>query len=455
MIGVGVAIPSLITVAQLGLDPWAADALGRMQAPPDDFVRRLDAGARIYRADGVLDRLDALWVTGSYSQTAARLNLVPWTGTVTNALTNSEFAGAAPGVLPTGLSLAGFAAGSGNNYEIQGVDSVNGQRFIRLRLYGTSVGVGAVTFSVRSDTNVDIGQRWTSSASVELVSGSWVAGLSAVTLRLNSDGGGSNFIPGARAQYTNTRVATLASTGGNLVLRYSTPTATTTPVTYDVVLRIGMPQLVRMDVPGNYIPTSGAAASQVQTLYRWDLSEINNPTWAAWAPGAPGAPGGYGGNGTTSYLDTNADPSFDFSKATLSSASYGAWTGLNLTSGFSLGDTNNRVSINPRTSGDQIVVRVNSPSGLTSAAGTVPTAVGLTVANRPSENLREGWKNGVLVVSDTQAPSSLPVDLALLRAGATYSANRVLAAFAGAALLSPAQHLAAYRGLATMLGVAV
>ncbi|HQS11314.1 MAG TPA: hypothetical protein PLK13_21050, partial [Xanthobacteraceae bacterium] len=71
-------------------------------------------------------------------------------------------------------------------------------------------------------------------------------------------------------------------------------------------------------------------------------------------------------------------------------------------------------------------------------------------ANRPSENLREGWKNGVLVVSDTQAPSSLPVDLALLRAGATCSANQVSAAFAGSSLTA-AQHLALYSALRTYL----
>ncbi|MFG1461711.1 hypothetical protein V5F77_02345 [Xanthobacter sp. DSM 24535] len=434
----------------LGMDPWAAAALGRMTLPPDTFVQRLDAGARILRPAGVLDALDGLWMTSSYDRAAAKLNLVPWTGTVTNALTNSEFVGAAPGVLPDGVTLTGFAAGTGNTYEIQGVDSVNGQRFIRLRLYGTSVGVGAVTFNVRSDTNVDIGQRWTSSASVELVSGSWVAGLSAVTLRLNSDGGGSNFIPGARAQYTNTRVATLASTAGNLVLRYNTPTATTTPVTYDVVLRIGMPQLVCMDVPGNYIPTSGAAASQVQTLYRFDLTEINNPTWTA---SAPGAPGGYTGNGTTSYLDTNANPSVDFVRMALNSACYGAWAGLNLTSnGSILGDAAGAagvVYIRPRDPGGGVIGRINSGSGF---GIDIADARGLTVLNRTGPTEAQIYKNGVNIFQAAPASSTMPTTLHLLRQ-AIYYPGQISAALAGASP-TPAQHLAAHQGLAAILGVA-
>jgi len=291
----GLSLPSAALYRQRGqpLAPETAGLLARMSVPPSPARRtHIDTLVKSLIAAGLWTKLDALYLLAAHDAQAARLNLVPWTGTVTNALTNSAFVGAAPGVVPDGVTLTGFAAGTGNTYEIQGVDIVNGQRFLRLRLYGTSVGVGAVTFSVRSDANVDIGQRWTTSASVELVSGSWVAGLSAVTLRLNSEGGGSNFIPGARAQYTNTRVVTTTFAGSNLVLRYSTPTATTTPVTYDVVLRIGMPQLVRMDVPGDYIPTSGAAASQVQTLARFDLSAVNSPVFTV--------DRGYSGNGTTS-----------------------------------------------------------------------------------------------------------------------------------------------------------
>ncbi|MFH1557656.1 MAG: hypothetical protein ABII76_22845 [Pseudomonadota bacterium] len=258
----GGASAMTISGAAQAVDPWAVAALSRMVSPPVDFIARLDSGARILRAAGVLDLLDVLYICGSYSQASARLN----------------------------LCSASFA-----------------------------------------------------------------------------------------------------------------------------------------------------------------LTEVNSPTWTAWASGA--APGGYTGGGAA-YLDTGANPSVDFVRATLNSASYGAWAGLDLTTGFSLGDTNNRVSINPRTGGNQISIRVNSPAGLTSAAGTALTAIGLTVGNRPSATLREGWKNGVLIVSDTQAPSSTPTDLFLLRNAATYSANQICAAFAGASMTS-AQHLALYGGIGTMLGVPV
>jgi hypothetical protein len=433
----------------LGMDPWAAAALGRMQAPPDDFVQRLDAGARIYRADGVQDRLDALWITGSFSRPAARLNLVPWTGTVTNVLTNSEFVGATPGVVPDGVILTGFAAGTGNNYEIQGVDIVNGQRFLRLRLYGTSVGVGAITFNVHSDAIADVGQRWTTSASVELVSGSWVAGLSVVTLRLNGEGGGSNFIPGARAQYTNTRVVTTTFAGSNLVLRFSTPTATTTPVTYDVVLRIGLPQLVRMDVPSNYIPTNGAAASQVQTLARFDLAEMNNPVWTAWTPGAPG---GFVGGGTV-YLDANADPSFDFTRASLNSATYGAWVSSEtITPNSVLGATVSSIPVVPRSDVNTTYCRVHSNVSLTVPGAT--TSLGLTAGNRSAANALQLYRNGVSIGANTAASSAMTTELWVGRNVGTYYPGQVSAAFAGASLTA-AQHLALYRGIAATLGVTI
>ncbi len=443
----GLSLPSAALYRQRGqpLAPETAGLLARMSVPPSPARRtHIDTLVKSLIAAGLWTKLDALYLLAAHDAQAARLNLVPWTGTVTNALTNSAFVGAAPGVVPDGVTLTGFAAGTGNTYEIQGVDIVNGQRFLRLRLYGTSVGVGAVTFSVRSDANVDIGQRWTTSASVELVSGSWVAGLSAVTLRLNSEGGGSNFIPGARAQYTNTRVVTTTFAGSNLVLRYSTPTATTTPVTYDVVLRIGMPQLVRMDVPGDYIPTSGAAASQVQTLARFDLSAVNSPVFTV--------DRGYSGNGTTSYLDTNADPSVDFARASLNSAAYGAWASLNIaaTNQHLMGDTAARVIVTPRLANDSLTIRAHSPSGLSSPAGSVTSSLGLSVANRDGASSRGAYKNGVLVVGDTAAPTAMPADLFVLRAGAAYSANQISAAFAGASMTA-AQHLALYSALRSYL----
>ncbi|OYW33897.1 MAG: hypothetical protein B7Z41_04145, partial [Rhizobiales bacterium 12-66-7] len=213
----------------------------------------------------------------------------------------------------------------------------------------------------------------------------------------------------------------------------------------DLTLRIAAPQLVRMDVPGNYIPTSGAAASQVQMLYRWDLSEINNPTWTAWAPGAPG---GYGG--TASYLDTNADPSIDFTRASLNSAAYGAWVASETTSSARvLGQTNSTTIISPRSPSDQANIRVHDTGTLTAS---VATSVGLTAGNRSASMARQLYRNGIALSSDAFASSSMSTELWLLRAASSYHPGQVSAAFAGASLTA-AQHLAIYRGTAAILGV--
>ncbi len=453
----GLSLPSAALYRQRGQPPApeTAGLLARMSVPPSPARRtQIDTLVKTLLAAGLWTKLDALYLTAAHDAQAARLNLVPWTGTVTNLLPNGEMIGAttgAPGTMPTGWASV-FMVG-GITRQVVGVGTVNGMRYIDVRFSGTPAsasGIGIPLSSTNACPGV-VGSRMTVSLYLALIGGS----LDGTTLtRVNyTEYNASNAVVAADYNVIPAQSITLTSAltrvSGTRVLTGATAAFVVPALeighgtgAIDLTLRIAAPQLVRMDVPGNFIPTSGVPASQVQTLARFDLSAVNSPVFSV--------DRGYSGNGTSSYLDTNADPSVDFSKATLSSASYGGWAGLNLTSGFSLGDANNRVSINPRTSGDQINVRINSPSGLTSTAGTAPTAVGLTVANRPSENLREGWKNGVLVVSDTQAPSSLPVDLALLRAGATCSANQVSAAFAGSSLTA-AQHLALYSALRTYL----
>ncbi|MFG1397189.1 hypothetical protein [Roseixanthobacter pseudopolyaromaticivorans] len=436
----GLSLPSAALYRQRGqpLAPETTSLLARMSVQPAAGRRtQIDTLVKSLLAAGIWTKLDALYLLAAHDAQAARLNLVPWSGPVTNTLVNSEFAGAAAGAVPAGLSLAGFAAGSGSNYEIQGVDIVNGRRYLRLRLYGTSVVVNPITISLRSDTNVEVGQRWTSSASVELVSGTWVSGLSAVTLRLNGESGGANFTPGALAQYSNTRVATVASTGSNIVLRFSTPNAATTPVSYDVVLRIGMPQLVQMDVPGAYIPTSTGTAAQVQTLSRFDLSAVNSPLFTT--------DRGFTGNGTTSYLDTNANPSFDFSKVALNSAAYGVWVASATTSANStIGATVSLVPVVSRSDADTAYCRVHTTSSL--VATGVTTSIGLTAGNRSAANAIQLYRNGMSIAASAAASSAMPTELWVGRNVGTYYPGQIAVVFAGASL-SGGEHLALHSAL--------
>ncbi|MFG1410272.1 hypothetical protein V5G24_04085 [Xanthobacter sp. VTT E-85241] len=444
----------------LGLDAWAAAALGRMQAPPGDFVQRLDAGARIYRADGVLDQLDALWVTGSYSQYSARLNLVPWTGTVTNLLPNGEMVGAAagaPGTMPTGWASV-FMVG-GITRQVVGVGTVNGMRYIDVRFSGTPAsasGIGIPLSSTNACPGV-VGSRMTVSLYLALIGGS----LDGTTLtRVNyTEYNASNaavatdynVIPALSIALTST----LTRVSGTRVLTGATAAFVVPALeighgtgAIDLTLRIGLPQLVRMDVPGNYIPTSGAAASQVQTLARFDLAEMNNPTWAAWAPGAPG---GFVGGGTT-YLDTVADPSFDFTRASLNSATYGAWVSSEtITPNSVLGATVSSIPVVPRSDVNTTYCRVHSNVSLTVPGAT--TSLGLTVGNRSAANALQLYRNGASIGASAAASSAMTTELWVGRNVGTYYPGQVSAAFAGASMTA-AQHLALYRGLAAMLGAA-
>lgn len=240
-------------------DPWAAAALSRMTSPPANFVTRLDTGARILRAGGVLDLLDALWLCGSYSRTAARLNLC-----------SSSYA----------------------------------------------------------------------------------------------------------------------------------------------------------------------------------LTEFNTPTWTAWAAGAPG---GFTGGGTA-YLDSGANPGTNFTKASLNSASYGAWVSSELADGgFAVGDASGAsMLVQPRSASNAMSTRVNDAFGIAVGVGT---SIGLTAGNRSGSAARQIYRNGASAGSDTQVSTSMPATLYLLRRSSTYYPGQVSAAFAGASMTA-AQHLALYRGIGAMLGVA-
>ncbi|MEP9368648.1 hypothetical protein [Xanthobacter sp. VNH20] len=182
----------------------------------------------------------------------------------------------------------------------------------------------------------------------------------------------------------------------------------------------------------------------------FSITETNSPTWAAWVSGA--SPGGYTGGGTA-YLDAGANPSTQFTRATVNSASYGAWISAELANnGFALGDlAGTLLLVQPRSATNAASARVNDLSGL--AVGTA-TSLGLTAGDRSGASARNLYRNGVSIGSDTQAASAMPATMYVLRRSSTYYPGQVSAAFAGSSLTA-AQHLAVYRGIAAMLGISV
>ncbi|MFG1466073.1 hypothetical protein V5F77_24710 [Xanthobacter sp. DSM 24535] len=462
MISIGVAIPSLITVGQLGLDPAAAAILSRYPvAPTDDLVRRMDAGCRILRPAGVLDAQDGLWATGVHDRASARLNLVRWTGTVTNLIPNSTMQGAdvAANTAPTGWSTV--TGSTGLTRSIVGVGTVGGLPYVDMRVSGTLLQSGPVlafNWAPTSATPAVAGGRYTHGVYLALTAGTFGTTQGAVNLlTIAADGtttvdnaSGPNVFGGLTATLAQQQLTMVAGATAAQIVPRLRMTFGASGTVVDFTLRIAAPQLVRMDVPGTFIPTSGSSASQVQTLYRFDLTEYLGVTWTA---GAPGAPGGFTGNGTTGYLDTNANPSVDFTRMSLNAACYGAWTAINTTSnGSILGDAAGAagvVYIRPRDPGGGVIGRINSGSGF---GIDIADARGLTVLNRTGPTAAQIYKNGVNIFQAAPASSTMPTTLHLLRQSIYYP-GQISAAFAGASL-TPSQHLATYQGIGAIMGVA-
>ncbi|MFG1462128.1 hypothetical protein V5F77_04440 [Xanthobacter sp. DSM 24535] len=444
----------------LGLDPWAAAILARYPvAPPDDLVRRLDSGTRILRPAGVLDALDGLWVPSVHDRASARLNLVPWTGTVTNLIPNSTMQGAdvAANTAPTGWSTV--MGSIGLTRSIVGVGTVGGLPYVDMRISGTLLQSGPVlafNWAPTSATPAVAGGRYTHGVYLALTAGTFGTTQGAVNLlTIAADGtttvdnaSGPNVFGGLTATLAQQQLTMVAGATAAQIVPRLRMTFGASGTVVDFTLRIAAPQLVRMDVPGNFIPTSGASASQVQTLYRFDLTEYLGVTWTA---GAPGAPGGFTGNGTTGYLDTNANPSVDFTRMSLNAACYGAWTAINTTSTSAiLGDpVDGVVYLRPRDSSGVVVGRINSSAGFGTA---IADARGLTVLNRTGTTAAQIYKNGVNIFQAAPLSSTMPTTLHLLRQS-TYYPGQISAAFAGASL-TPSQHLATYQGIGAIMGVA-
>jgi hypothetical protein len=149
---------------------------------------------------------------------------------------------------------------------------------------------------------------------------------------------------------------------------------------------------------------------------------------------------GFAGNGSTSYINTNWNPSANGVKFTLNDASAGVWQ-LQNTEGlreiFGCGDGVNAVStLWNRNSGRY--VRINSSAHLAPASNL--TNVGFNFIDRPSSTTMRVYSNGTLFASNTIAASVL-INFNMYILGTNVSgvlsgptADRVSVFFAGASL---------------------
>jgi hypothetical protein len=190
----------------------------------------------------------------------------------TNQIPNNTMQGAAVGTRPTGWDSNWTSTSNGIVSSIVGVGVESGIEYIDWNITGTYTGTTgtarAVLTTGSSIINAVQGQVWTSSMYISLVSGS----LTNVTLNLrlgnyNSSGvgittaSGSNIIPtvsslsAQRQQFTwdNISDATTAYIGQQLRV------ALVNGASYNLTVRVGLPQLVQGTSAGDVVKTYGTA----------------------------------------------------------------------------------------------------------------------------------------------------------------------------------------------------
>jgi hypothetical protein len=200
-----------------------------------------------------------------------------------------------------------------------------------------------------------------------------------------------------------------------------------------------------------------ARISLVNALTASLITEVNSPTFTSGQ--------GYTGNGTTSYLDSNYNPSTQGVKYTLNSMSVGAGSATDVLIGTKtlIGCVSGAdvVGVYPKWVGDagKIISYTNNNSAfdLRSAAAD-PTTIGRYMVQRTASNLSTIYKNNVSLNTGAFASSSIPNNnLFILGINANGSfANgfdgRLNYSFAGSAAFNRASFDASITALGTSLG---
>ena len=179
------------------------------------------------------------------------------------------------------------------------------------------------------------------------------------------------------------------------------------------------------------------------------ITAVNTPTFTANQ--------GYTGNGTTSYLDTNYNPSTGGVKFTLNNASFGAYsTSIATTVSVLMGGgvTATRIHFYPR----QGYISLNNP-----AVFNVHTNAtnGLRVVHRNNGTQINQYINGTLTFTDAAVSTSIPnsniaILCTLINGSPTdfYNTN-VASSFVGSGVINQATFYTALQALGTSIGWAI
>jgi hypothetical protein len=158
------------------------------------------------------------------------------------------------------------------------------------------------------------------------------------------------------------------------------------------------------------------------------LSAVNSPTFTT--------DRGYAGNGTSSYLNTSLSPN-TFDHLRRDSAHLGFWQVTNASTNSNdigiFGDANTR--LRNYNSGSSLAGRLHDA---TTGIFTTSSSTGHAVINRSAASARQFYQSGTSVGTDSVTSTAGPSgsSLNLLRADASYTADQLAAAHAGASLSS-------------------
>lgn len=151
----------------------------------------------------------------------------------------------------------------------------------------------------------------------------------------------------------------------------------------------------------------GAEAGRLNWLGDiYNCIPVNNPAFTV--------DRGYLGNGSSSYLDTQFNPSTAVgANYALNSASFGIRSNTDNTGTGSLAgyyDTGGAVgsTINPRINvSNDALFRVNQGSTGSTASGGSPSGVGMFAASRTGASAIKGYRNGSVIISSSLSSSSI------------------------------------------------
>jgi hypothetical protein len=206
----------------------------------------------------------------------------------TNSIRNNTMQGAVagtPGTLPTNWTSAATVA---LTQQIVGVGTENGITYLDFRVSGTPSGDGALDLNFEASNQVAAsnGQTWTNSSYVRLVGGSVTNVDCKMLLRGRGSGGAAiagqavevSFVPTSAALSTQRAFATFTMSSASVLFALpSIRFSYTNGNSFDITLRIGLPQLELGAFATSVIPTTTTALTR-----NADVASMTGTNFSSW-----------------------------------------------------------------------------------------------------------------------------------------------------------------------------